>query len=306
MKRKTRSWLRFVLLLLLVGGVYLVMRNFEQEFVYAPSPFINKTPRDAGMSFDNIVLVADDGVNIQGWYIPAQPPDQPPATNAPPATTLLFLHGRAGNMGDSLEKVHLFHDMGLNVFIIDYHGYGKSGGTPSERALTGDALIAYFYLSEKHHVTSDRLYLYGQDLGGAVAIDLATKVFADGLITEGANASVIEKIQDAWPLIPWEFLLRNQFDALAKIGNVHIPVLLIHSVEDDVVPINDSRRLFSLANDPKEMVEIHGTQHDAFFNSFDIYYDKISHFVSGPANGKPAEGSSSTQTNEPASKMPNP
>jgi uncharacterized protein len=305
MKRKTRSWLRFVLLLLLVSGVCLIMRNFEQEFVYAPSPFINKTPRDAGMPFDNIALVADDGVNIQGWFVPAPPPEEPVATNVPPPT-LLFLHGRAGNMSDSLEKVHLFHDMGLNVFIIDYHGYGKSGGEPSERALTGDALAAFFYLSEKRNVAPDRLYLYGQDLGGAVAIDLATKVFAKGLITEGANASVIEKIEDAWPLIPWQFLLRNQFDSLAKIGNVHIPILLIHSADDDIVPINDSRRLFSLANEPKEFVEIHGTQRDAFFNSFDIYYDKISHFVSGSAKEKLADASSSTQTNEPASKHPIP
>src|SRR5580700_5544921 len=242
MKRKTRSWLRFVLLLLLVGGVYLVMRNFEQEFVYAPSPFVSKTPRDAGMPYDNIALVADDGVNIQGWFVPAQPPEQPPITNVPPPATVLFLHGRAGNMSDSLEKVHLFHDMGLAVFVIDYHGYGKSGGEPSERALDGDALAAYFYLNEQRHVPSDRLYLFGEDLGGAVAIDLATKVSAAGLITEGANASVIEKVEDAWPLIPWQFLLRNQFNSLAKIANVHIPILLIHSADDDVVPINDSRR----------------------------------------------------------------
>jgi len=305
MKRKTRSWLRFVLLLLLVGAVYLVMRNFEQEFVYAPSPFINKTPRDAGMPFDNIALVGDDGVNIQGWFVPAPPPEEPSATNMPPVT-LLFLHGRAGNMRDALEKVHLFHDMGLAVFIIDYHGYGKSGGEPSERTLTGDALAAYFYLNEQRHVASDHLYLFGEDLGGAVAIDLATKVSAAGLITEGANASVIEKVEDAWPLIPWQFLLRSQFDSLTKIGNVHMPILLIHSAEDSVVPINDSRRLFSLANEPKEFVEIHGSQRDAFFNSFDIYYDKISHFVSGPVKEKPAEGLSSTQTNEAASKDPNP
>ncbi len=70
MKRRTRSWLRLTLLLLLVGGVYLVMRNFEQQFVYAPSSFIRKTPRQAKLSFDNIALTTDDGVNIQGWFVP--------------------------------------------------------------------------------------------------------------------------------------------------------------------------------------------------------------------------------------------
>src|SRR5882724_10649924 len=133
MAGKTRSWLRFILLVLLGGGVYLLMRNYEQQLVYAPSPVMRKTPRHTGMSFDNIALVADDGVNIQGWFISAQPTEQAPSTNAPPPT-LLFFHGRYGNMSDSLEKVRLFHDMGLDVFLIDYHGYGQSDGAPSERA----------------------------------------------------------------------------------------------------------------------------------------------------------------------------
>ena len=164
MKRKTRLWLRFILILMLAGGVYLLLRNYEQEFVYAPSAFVKKTPREAGMAFDNIALVSDDGVNIQGWFVPAQPPEQAPATNSAPPT-LLFFHGKTGNIGDCLEKIHLFHDMGLDVFTIDYHGYGKSGGAPTERALTGDALAAYFYLAEKRNVKPERLYIYGEDLG---------------------------------------------------------------------------------------------------------------------------------------------
>ena len=191
--------------------------------------------------------------------------------------------------------------MGVDVFMIDYHGYGKSGGSPSEAALTSDALAAYFYLTVTRHVKTDRLYLYGEDLGAAVAIDLAARVPAAGLITEGANASVIEKIDESWPLIPWQFLLRNKFDSLAKIQDVHMPVLLIHSTEDEVVPFNDSRRLAALAHEPKELVEIHGTHHDAFINSFDVYYDKVSHFVFDHPHGKAVDAPVSTQTAAPAS-----
>ena len=85
MKRKTRLWVRFILVVLLGGGVYLLLRDYEQEFVYAPTAFVKKTPRDAGMPFDSIALTSDDGVTIQGWFIPAQSPDQPPAANAAPA-----------------------------------------------------------------------------------------------------------------------------------------------------------------------------------------------------------------------------
>jgi fermentation-respiration switch protein FrsA (DUF1100 family) len=141
-----------------------------------------------------------------------------------------------------------------------------------------------------------------------VAIDLAARVPAAGLITEGATASIIERIEDDWPLIPWQFLLRNQFDSLTRIRDVHIPVLLIHSAEDELVPFNNSRRLCALAHDPKELVEIHGTHGGAFIKSFDVYYDKIEHFVRGQPKDKSADTASpsSTQTNAPASKESTP
>ena len=303
MKHRTRSWLRLTLFLLLAGGVYLLMRNYEQQFIYAPSSLVRKTPRDAKLLFDNIALMTDDGINIQGWFVPARAPgEEAPATNAP---TLLFFHGGVGNMGDYIEKVHLLHDMGLDVFTVDYHGYGKSGGAPSESGLTSDSLAAYSYLSQTRHVNAARLYLYGEDLGAAVAIDLATRMPAAGLITEGASASIIEKIEEAWPLIPWQYLLRNKFDSLSKIREVHMPVLIIHSSDDDVVSFNDSRRLCALANEPKELVEIHGSHRDGFFHSFDLYYDKVSRFVSDQPKGR-ADASSSARTNAPASKEPTP
>ena len=301
MAGKKRFWFRFILLVLLGGGVYLLMRNYEQQFVYAPSPVIHKTPTKAGLPFDKIALVSDDGISIQGWFVPAATPEQAPSTNAAPPT-LLFFHGRTGNMSDCLEKLRLFHDLGLDVFIIDYHGYGQSDGAPSERALAGDALAAYFYLTQKRNVKPERIYLFGEDIGAAVAIDLATRVSAAGLITEGAYASIIENIENDWPLIPWQYLLRNQFDSLTKIRDVHMPVLFIHSAEDDLVPMSDSRRLYAVANEPKEFVEIHGPHRDAFVKSFDVYYDKIEQFVRGGPRHKSADAMSSTQTNAPASK----
>ena len=303
MKRKTRLWLRFFLLVLLGGALYLLMLNYEQELVYAPSPFVKKTPRDVGMAFDSIVFASDDGVNIQGWFIPAQSSDQPPATDSS-RLTLLFFHGRSGNMSDSLEKLRLFHDMGLDVFAIDYHGYGASGGTPSERALTGDALAAYFYLVDKHKVKPERLYLCGEDLGAAVAINLAAQVAPAGLITEGANASVLRKIEDDWPLIPWQYLLRNQFDSVTKIEDVHIPILMFHSRDDEMMPFEDSHRLYILAHEPKEIVEIHGSHRDAYVKSFDTYYDKIDQFVHGESRDKAAQTTSSAQTDGTVSKQP--
>jgi fermentation-respiration switch protein FrsA (DUF1100 family) len=139
-----------------------------------------------------------------------------------------------------------------------------------------------------------------------VAIDLATKAPAAGLITEGATASVIEKIEEAWPLIPWQFLLRNKFDSLDKIRDVHMPLLLIHSSDDEVVSFNDSRRLCALANEPKELFEIHGSHRDAFFHSFDSYYDKVSHFIYDQPKSNAVDTLSSTNAAGPTSKEPAP
>jgi alpha-beta hydrolase superfamily lysophospholipase len=307
MKRRTRIWLRFALVVLLGGALYLLMRDYEQQFVYAPTSLVKKTPRDAGMAFDSVALLSADGVTIQGWFVPAQPSPVPASTNDPAAPlTVLCFHGRRGNLSDSLDKVHLFHDIGLDVFAIDYHGFGASSGTPDENALAGDAMSAYFYAVDKRGVKPERLYIFGEDLGAAVAIDLATRVAPAGLILEGANASILEKIEDDWPLIPWQYLLRNQFDSIKKIGDVRTRLLMFHSSDDELVPFNDARRLYALAHEPKELVELHGSHRDAFVKSFETYYDKIDQFVHGGPKGKSGEAVASTPSNATASKEPTP
>jgi alpha-beta hydrolase superfamily lysophospholipase len=305
MKPKTRSWFRLILFLLLVGGLYLLLRSYEQSCVFHPSTTLTKTPQDIDLPFDSVILIAADDVNIHGWFIPEHSGEEED-TVADISPSLLFFHGGDGNISDRLQKIRLFHDMGFDVFIFDYRGYGKSGGTPSERGLAQDALAAYSYLVEKHGVRPQRLYLYGEDLGAAVAIDLATKARAAGLITEAASASVLGETQQTWPLIPWQFLLRNKFDSVSKIRDVHIPVLLIHSSEDEVVSFNDARRLFALAHEPRQLLEIHGAHNDAFINSFDTYYDAISHFVHPEPKDKPVLSSSSTPSTEPVSNEPSP
>ncbi|HUJ08577.1 MAG TPA: alpha/beta hydrolase [Verrucomicrobiae bacterium] len=305
MKPRTRSWFRLILCLLLGGGLYLLLRSYDQSYVFHPTTTLTRTPQDVDLAFDSVILATTDGVNIHGWFIPEQS-DEGDGASGDVSPCLLFFHGGDGNCSDRLQKVRLFHDIGLDVFIFDYRGYGKSSGTPSEHGLAIDAQAAYSYLVGKRGVKPQRLYLYGEDLGAAVAINLATKARAAGLITEAASASVIEEIRESWPLIPWQYLIRNQFDSVAKIRNVHIPVLLIHSSDDEVVSFNDSRRLFALAHEPRQLLEIHGAHKDAFVDSFDSYYDAISKFVQADDREKTDVTSSSTESGAPASKEPVP
>jgi pimeloyl-ACP methyl ester carboxylesterase len=130
MKRKTRLRLRVLLLTLVVGGGYCALHSYIERFVFNPSAMLTRTPHDVDLPFDHVVVTTSDGINIDGWVILQRPGEDPSPTNST-SPTLLFLHGGGGNMSDCLEKIRLFHDIGLDVFIIDYRGYGKSGGGSS-------------------------------------------------------------------------------------------------------------------------------------------------------------------------------
>lgn len=275
MKRRIRTWVKAALFLLILGGALLWIRSCERRTLYSPSLLVKVTPASIKLPFDNIVIATADGVNIHGWFVPAASG----AESGPSGDTLLFFHSGAGNISDRLDKLRLFHDIGLNVFLLDYRGYGKSAGEPSERGLALDALAAYFYLVGKRGVPPERLFLYGESLGAAVAIELATKVRAAGLITEAAFVSLPERFRQDWPLIPWNLLLRDKYDSLSKINDVRMPLLFLHRLDDERIPFTDSQRLYGSARHPNQLVELHGKRADAFVNSFDTCYHTIAGFV---------------------------
>jgi fermentation-respiration switch protein FrsA (DUF1100 family) len=254
--------------------LYFGFRYFEQRTIYSPDPIIIDTPAKIRLPFQNAVIDSGDGLKLHGWFIPA---DAEATDQAHP--TLLFFHGNAGNVSYNLDRLRLFHDAGLDVLIMDYRGYGKSEGTPSQPGLYSDALAAYFFFTEKRKLPPERLFLYGESLGAAVAIDLATQVRAAGMIIEAPFTSTADRIKRKWPLIPWESLLRDNYDSLGKIGKINMPVLIIHSVDDEVVSFVHSQRLFHAAKEPKELFEMHGPHRESFINSFDTYGDKVTGFV---------------------------
>ena len=197
MKRRQTGWLKFILLLLLGASLYFGFRYFEQRTIYSPDRQVTHTPAKIGLPFKKISLDSGDSVKITGWFVPADADET--ASNK---LTLLFFHGNAGNISYNLDRLRLFHDAGLDVFIIDYRGYGDSDGLPGEHGLELDALAAYFFLSENMHVPHERVFLYGESLGAAVAIDLAAQVRAAGLIIEAPFTSTADRLKRKWPGIP--------------------------------------------------------------------------------------------------------
>lgn len=278
MSRQLRTWPKFIVFVVVVGGAIWIVNSTVQHAVYAPDPNVAATPAGVGLAFDNVAFQTPDVVTLHGWFLPAGDEKSEVAARTHP--TVLFLHGNRGNVSAVIPKLRALHEAGLNVFTFDYRGFGKSNGTPSERGLNLDALAAYFHLTGKYAVPAERLFLYGEGLGAAVAIQLATHVPAAGMITEGAFTSLPDVLEIKPSFIPWRLLLfRNQFNALAKVNRIRMPLLLLHSSQDDVVPYRQAERLFFYAANPKQLVPVTGTHDTAFAQSKDLIREQISAFV---------------------------
>jgi fermentation-respiration switch protein FrsA (DUF1100 family) len=166
------------------------------------------------------------------------------------------------------------------VFIFDYRGYGKSQGAPSESGLYLDAKAAYDYLAGERGVSKDAVILYGESIGGIVAIDLAQNKEIKALITEEAFTSVKDMSAMAYPFLPY-FIFSSRFNALSKIKNVTCPKLVIHSVDDEIVPFPLGEKLFDAAPPPKKFLKLRGSHNTAFLESGQGFRDGIRYFLSG-------------------------
>lgn len=256
----------FALVFILLSGYF---RYIERKSIFFPMRQIEYTPKDIGLIYKEVFFKAEDGVELNGWLIPAK------GTKG----TILFLHGNAGNISHRFEKLQIFHDLNLNVFIFDYRGYGKSKGSPSEKGLYLDAKAAYDYLVSKEGIRKEEIILFGESLGGAVAIDLASKKKVKAIIVESAFSSAKDMAKRIYPFIP-SFFITSDFNSVKKIKNIQVPKLIIHSVDDEIVPFDLGRKLFEAAPPPKEFLKIRGGHNTGFLNSEAQFKKGIDSFIS--------------------------
>ena len=249
--------IKTIISIVILGTAFIFyIRRLERKTLFLPSNQISYTPADIGLRFDDVYFKTNDGVRLNGWFIPKE------ASKA----TLLFIHGNAGNISDRMDKLRYFHDMGVNVFIFDYRGYGKSAGRPTEEGLYRDAEAAYDYLTGQRRIAFSKIVIYGASLGGAVAVDLAAKKQAAGLIVDSSFSSGADMAKIIFPMVP-QFLIRTKLDSVSKIGHVVMPKLFIHSKDDEVVPYALGRKLYEAAGEPKSFVDISGNHNGGFIIS---------------------------------------
>jgi fermentation-respiration switch protein FrsA (DUF1100 family) len=271
------AWGAILLVVIAYLGLLLLLRLNESRLIYFPGSvrWLTDAPAELQLPVRHAAIRTEDGLTLGSWVIPAGPDST--------GYWVLICHGNAGNLSEFGRPAHYarLRTLGLSLLAFDYRGYGESEGTPSEAGLYRDADAAYQYLRGGLRVPPERIIVFGHSLGSAVAVDLASRVPAAGLILDGALTSVIERGAELYPYIPVRWIGRSRFSSIDKISRVSIPKLFLHARADDVVPLAHGRRLFETALPPKTFVELNGGHGDAFELDSATYFGSIRKFVKG-------------------------
>jgi len=258
--------LLIIILVIIIFRIYFIF--IEQKGLYHPYKEIPETPKNLRIMYEDINFKTADGQLLNGWFVPVKDAK----------VTILYCHGNAGNIYHRLHKVKFFHEMGVNFFIFDYRGYGKSIGNSSEKGLYSDAQAAYDYLVSRRDVDKNNIVVYGESLGGPVAADLCLHRKASALILEGSFASVALRAQQLYPFLPMKLLITQKYDTMAKVKNMHIPKLIVHGRQDEVISFRHGEMLFKSAAEPKQFLPFDGGHNDDVFVTSDNYGKALQKF----------------------------
>lgn len=235
-----------------------------------PSRQVRLTPDRIGLDFEAVTLTTVDGIRLDGWFVPA----------APARATLLFFHGNAGNISHRLDSLRLFHQLGLSVLIIDYRGYGRSEGEPTESGIYRDADAAWRYLTETRGIPADEILLLGRSFGGAVAAYLASQHATLGLVLESTFTSAPEMAAELYPWLPARWLTRVTYDTRSRLADVRMPLMIVHSRDDEIIPFSQGKKLYEAGNPPKQFLELNGSHNYGHMSNADLYYRGLDGFIS--------------------------
>jgi len=266
-----RRWRRALLTVAAAAGFWAIGSGMENHFLYFPTRELAGTPASHGLPYEDLTVEAEDGVELRGWWIRSRG-----------KRALLFFHGNAGNIADRLGRARtLCGRLGLDVFLVDYRGYGPSQGSPSEEGLYRDARAIHGAAVARGFRPED-IVLFGESLGSAVALQLALDRPSGAVVLETPFLSLAAMAREHYPFVP-TFLLRSRYDNAAKAPGVASPKLFLVAERDEIVPPGHGLRLFELAKEPKALYVIPGAGHnDTYVTGGEAYWREWERFLAQP------------------------
>lgn len=250
---------------LLVLGLVAFAQLLRRTSMFFPSRYGNWNPASYAIPPEDRTFTAADGVKLHGWLFRAKQPDAP---------TLIWYHGNGGNITDRADVAINLARRGLNVFLFDYRGYGKSEGRPSEKKLFLDALAAY------DHIGGGDIILYGESLGGPYAAYTATKRRVRAVIIENSFPSLRALGNRLYAPLPLGWTAPFALDTTRWLNEAGVPVLVLHGRGDRVIPYDLGEQLYRELRVPKELMTCETAGHcEIPVIESQRYYETVMRFV---------------------------
>ncbi|MCF7812073.1 lysophospholipase [Candidatus Gracilibacteria bacterium] len=226
-------------------------------------------PVPSELEWEEVTFQTSDGFELSGWWMDNEA-----------ERTVLFFHGNAGNISHRTGQLFIFQRLGLNALLFDYRGYGKSEGKiSSEEDLYRDAEAGWNFLTEEKNIDQKNIIIWGNSLGAAVALEIAQEKNIAGVVLESPFLSLREIAQLQYPFLPVRWLLKYGFENEKKIPHIQAPLILLHSQEDEVIPISHSEVLLDLAPSPKTLIPLTGAHLRMQFDSTKEYFRALKDFL---------------------------
>jgi fermentation-respiration switch protein FrsA (DUF1100 family) len=232
-----------------------MLRWFEHSQVYHPNRTMTATGAELGRPFEDVTFKASDGIELNGWFFPAS--QNSPRKNL----AVLVCHGNAGNISTRLGLSEALLATGVNVFLFDYRGFGRSQGRPGEQGTYLDAQAAHQWLQRKGFA-GRQIIAFGESLGGGVASELAVRETLAGLILQSTFSCIPDIGAELFPWLPVRWISTIKYETCVRLPRLKVPVLVMHSRTDELIGFHHAEKNFGLANEPKLFWELKGEHND--------------------------------------------
>lgn len=253
-------------------GIAILITVFQRHLIYQPSRSDSIHVKESGISeshISHVTVTAHDDIVLNGWRAI---PDAPTAR-----CVILYFHGNAGDRKSRRRSLRVLRDLGCEVWLMDYRGYGENAGSPNESDIARDSRSTWKSMTDHYGIAPERIVIYGRSLGGAVAVRLASELCLEGtppggIVMMSTFSSMVDAAGHHYPWLPVDWLLEERWASITGIRDVTCPLMHMHGTRDSIVPAVLGKKLFDAAPDrsasglKKQFVELPECGHNDILN----------------------------------------